>query len=101
NGADPNLPANNVDRNGRSVFIAEHGGIAGSSWDLYRINGSDQLDGGAGSLGSRDYAVFGSNSLLGPSLDMLRFFYKMIVFLSAGGSPHVMGPYCSHGQDDT
>lgn len=79
---------------------------AGTLWDLYSVKGAESsTTGNAGSIGSRlsNPAIgfgLGKDTRLGPTPQMLRTYYRMIVYLSGDLSSGVLGPYANRSQDD-
>ena len=97
-----------TDVNDPSGFVARHGGQPGTSWDLYNVKASESLTSSAGSIGNRLAFRDPSNSAdqrqgrtPGTLLpDMLRAYYKIIVFMSGDPNHGVLGPYVNRSQDD-
>ena len=106
-GADINLAANNVDREGRQGFIAEHGGNPGTIWDGYQIIGAEDTR-PAGSFGQRYTNDNGSNTqiyykrgLQAPTIYQLNAFYKVILWFTGNLNAYAVGPQGDRGSDDT
>ena len=96
-----------TDVNDPSGFVSLHGGQPGSSWDLYNVKASESLTSSAGSIGNRlafrdpsNPQINGKVARLGPTPDMLRAYYKIIVFMSGDLNHGILGPYPNRSQDD-
>ena len=91
-----------------AICRRDQGGQPGTTWDLYNVQGcGDLLYGNAGTLGSRaapqaqpGAPAVGRESRQGPSGDMLRTFYRVVVLLSGDRSVGILGPFADRGQDE-
>lgn len=101
-------PADNRRPDGTPGFISEHLGPAGSggTWDMYQIKGSEDPSNAAGSMGSRianrssmGFAA-GKYSVQGPTPEMLRAYYSMILYLTGDISTPTLGPFVNHSQNE-
>jgi hypothetical protein len=110
NGADINLAANNRTRGtgiGSEVvgFPAEHAGNPGTTWDGYQITAAEDT-GPAGSFGARyaqqpaDAQLSGKQQQGAPTLEQLKAFYKIVLFLTGNLNAFTMGPSGARGSDD-
>jgi len=105
-GLDVNLPANNVTRDGRVGFTSEHLGIQGTTWDPFQIIGAEDT-GPAASFGARYAHQDASNTQINekrqrgtPSLEQLKFFYKIVLWLQGNLNALAVGPQGTRGSDD-
>jgi len=101
-----NNPADNIDRAGRSGFIAEHGGSPGTTWDFFQIIGAEGSS-PAGPLGGRLSFQGGVNPQYAPqtqkstpTLAQLEFFYKILLYLNGNLNGNLLGPYDDRSTDD-
>jgi hypothetical protein len=112
NGGNLDNPADNRrGKDGGAGYVAEHLGQAGSggAWDMYQMKASESLTTSAGSIGSRlsnrtggagQTLVTARSSRQGPTPEMLRTFYTMILYLSGDLNSGVMGPFTNKSQND-
>ncbi len=104
--ANYNNASDNYDRASRAGFIAEHGGSPGTTWDFYQIKGAEDTGPAAGigaRLGKSDPSntqVNGKIEVCTPSLEQLKFFYKIIVWLDGNLNTPTFGPYGDNSEDD-
>ena len=96
-----------ADLNDPAYHVRPHRGQPGSAWDLYSVRGSrDTLTGNAGSLGSRlsprctGCPASGRESRQGPTLTMVRAFYRIVVLLTGSRRVAILGPVADRGQND-
>jgi hypothetical protein len=74
---------------------------------MYQIKASESLTTGAGSLGGRlafrggDPLVADKSSRQGPTPEMLRTYYTLILWLSGDLNSGVLGPFSNRSQNDT
>jgi hypothetical protein len=94
-------PASNLKPDNSVGFVTDHGGAPGTIWDLYRVRGArDHVNGNAGALGGRMGSVAAGFVAPGPSLDILRMFYRVIVVLTGDRTAQILGPITDRSQDD-
>jgi hypothetical protein len=80
-------------------------GQPGTTWDLFQVRGAAHPQGNAGTLGSRyGFPTFAlctaCVSTQGPTLDMLRDYYRVILIASGGRSSGILGPFADRPQND-
>src|SRR5262249_19578492 len=78
----------------------------GSTWDMYGVKAAESVSTGAGQLGSRlanrtglGFAA-GRESRQGPTAEMLRVYYRMLVILTGDISAPVLGPIVTRSQNE-
>ena len=78
----------------------------GTTWDMYGVKASESLTTSSGALGSRlanranmGFAA-GRESKAGPTPEMLRTYYRMLLILSGDLNSGVLGPFVNRSQDD-
>src|SRR5439155_1143522 len=103
---DTGIPAGSQPE-GRHAFVAQHGGQAGTTWDLYQVRASDVPVLAAGSIGSRlGFHVPGDpqqeerRSRLGPTLEMMTAYYNSLVLLTGDLHTDILGPSRWYSQND-
>ncbi|HTM57063.1 MAG TPA: FlgD immunoglobulin-like domain containing protein [Candidatus Udaeobacter sp.] len=99
-GADIDVATNNrLQDDTTPGFIAGHLGQAGTTWDLYTVRGADDVvNGQACSIGSR--LAFGGDAGLGPTFNMLIFYYDLILIFTGDRHSGILGPFADRSQDD-
>jgi transposase len=100
------------DVNDPANFVRRHIGQPGTTWDLYGIKAGESLNSGSGSLGSRggpsglsfnnpaNPQINGKTSRIGPSLEMLEAYYKILYVLSGDLNSSLWGPFSNKSQND-
>jgi hypothetical protein len=95
------------DVNDVAARVSVHGGIPGTTWDLYNVKGSESLNTGAGSIGNRLAYRNGANpqinnkvARLGPTPEMMNAFYPLVLLLSGDLNSGILGPFSNRTQDD-
>jgi hypothetical protein len=88
-----------------SIARYDHGGQPGSTWDMYGVKAAELPTAGAGQLGGREGVLAtglaaGKDARLGPTPDMLRTYYKVLVLLSGDISSGVLGKFINRGAND-
>ena len=82
----------------------QHGGQAGTSWDMFQVKASESITNRAGGIGSRlafrgaiQPALAARSSRQGPTPEMMEAYYKLVLFLSGDPnlrhSPSVIGEF--------
>jgi hypothetical protein len=107
-GGDIDNPADNRRADGSVGFTSKHVGQAGNggTWDMYQIKGAETGPTAAGTLGSRlanrASMGFAANkySVQGPTPEMLRAYYQIVLYLSGDLSVNILGPFANHGQNE-
>src|SRR5262249_3783482 len=104
-GADINDPANNRRPDGSVGFRSDHGGQAGTVFDMLGEKGGESFAGGVGVFGSRlapagfGYLA-GKEARIGPTLPMLNASYGTVVWAGGDVSTGALGPLLNHSSDD-
>jgi hypothetical protein len=87
-----------------SIAVYAHGGQPGTIWDMW---GSKALESAtaAASIGSRGAALgtglrTGKSNLNGPTGDMLRTYYRTMLFLQGDLGKSTLGPFTDRGDND-
>jgi hypothetical protein len=95
------------DVNDPAGFVARHGGQPGTSWDLYQVKASESLNASSGSIGSRlafrdasNTQINGKSSRQGPTPDMLKAYYRLMLFMSGDLNGSILGPFNNKSQND-
>ena len=88
-----------------SIARYDHGGQPGTTWDMYGVKAAELPTTGAGQLGGRegvlaDGLAAGKDARFGPTTDMLRTYYKVLVLLSGDISMGVLGKFINRGAND-
>ena len=88
-----------------SIARYDHGGQPGTTWDMYGVKAAELPTTGAGQLGGRegvlaDGLAAGKDARFGPTTDMLRTSYKVLVLLSGDISMGVLGKFINRGAND-
>jgi hypothetical protein len=83
----------------------DHGGQPGSTWDMYGVKASESLTTSAGSPGSRagtqaDGLATGKDSKMGPTPEMLAYYYKVLLILTGDLNSGILGRFTNRGQND-
>jgi len=93
-------------RTDMSVAVSGKNSQPGTVWDMYGVKSAESLTTGAGSLGSRlanragmGFAA-GRESKAGPTPEMLRAYYRMVVLLSGDLNTGILGPFVNRSQND-
>ena len=103
--ADANGGAINISTN-PSIAVYTHGGQPGTTWDMYGVKASESLTTSAGALGSRLSATAigtiasGKESKQGPSAEMLKYYYPVLMFLTGDLVSGIWGRFINRSQDD-
>src|SRR5439155_10048631 len=103
-GADINVASNNRANGGATVgFPSNHAGLQGTTWDPYQIIAAEDT-GPAGSFGARYAHSDASNTQINdkrqqgaPTLEQLKFFYKIVLWLTGNLNAFSMGPSGTRG----
>jgi hypothetical protein len=89
-----------------NIAVWKHGGQPGSLFDMYQVKAAESGSTGAARLGSRlanrsnmGYLA-GKEDRHGPTPEMLRTYYKAILYMSGDLNTTVLGPNTNMGQDD-
>jgi len=89
-----------------NIAVWSHGGQPGSMWDMYQVKASESGSTGSARFGSR-LANRSSMGYLdgkfdrhGPTPEMLRTYYKMVLWMSGDLNSGDLGPFTNAGQDD-
>jgi len=87
------------------VARVTHGGIAGSTWDMYGVKASESLTTSAGSLGGRmgpqgTGLATGKDGKNAPTTEMLRTYYKVLLILTGDLNSGILGPFGDRGAND-
>jgi len=88
-----------------SIAVYTHGGQPGSTWDMYGVKASESLTTSAGSLGGRSGQqctglALGKDSKLGPTPDMLEYYYPVLMILTGDLNSGIFGKFINRGADD-
>jgi len=89
-----------------TIAVWSHGGNPGTTWDFYQVKASESLSTQAGALGSRLAnragmgLAAGKSSRQGPTPEMLRTYYKLLVILSGDMNSGLLGPFVNRSQND-
>jgi hypothetical protein len=89
-----------------AIAIWSHGGQPGTLWDMYQVKASESASTGAARMGGRIGNRAGMGYLAGkedrhgPTPEMLRTYYKMVLWMSGDLNTTVLGPDANIGQDD-
>jgi hypothetical protein len=72
---------------------------------MYGVKAAEVLTSGAGQLGGREGVLAsglaaGKDARFGPTTDMLRTYYKMLVILTGDLKEGIFGPFVNRGQND-
>jgi hypothetical protein len=93
-------------RTDMSVAVSNKNSQPGTTWDMYGIKAAESLTAPAGTLGSRlanrsnmGFAA-GRESRQGPTPEMLRAYYRMLVLLSGDLNVGILGPFVNRSQND-
>jgi len=91
---------------GTPAAVANRNAQPGTTWDMYGVKASESLTTQAGALGSRlasrtgmGYAT-GKQSMQGPTPEMLRTYYKIVMLLSGDLNSGILGPFVNRSQND-
>jgi flagellar hook capping protein FlgD len=87
-----------------TIAVYTHGGQPGTIWDMYGVKASESST-TSPSLGSRSAASgpglqVGKSNLNGPSGDMLRNYYRVLLILTGDLAAGNIGPYTDKGDND-
>jgi hypothetical protein len=102
-----NVDIANLDvRTNMSVAVSRKNSQPGTTWDMYGVKASESLNTSAGAPGSRlanrtnmGFAA-GRESKAGPTPEMLRAYYRMVLILSGDLNSGVLGPFVNRSQND-
>ena len=88
-----------------TIAVYTHGGSPGTTWDMYGVKDAEALAATAGGIGSRlaplaTGLAAGKDARTGPTLEMLRAYYRLLLLLSGDLNSEVLGPFINRGQDD-
>jgi hypothetical protein len=88
------------------AFVHGKNSQPGTTWDMYGVKASESLTTSAGALGSRlanrsgmGFAA-GRESRQGPTPEMLRAYYRIVLILSGDLTSGVLGPFVNRSQND-
>jgi len=87
-------------------FVRNRNAQAGTTWDLYQVKGGEGRGMAAGTIGSaysnHAPSVYDAKwSFEGPSSDMLRTYYSIVVLSTGDLDFRILGPYPNQSSDDT
>jgi len=87
-----------------TIAVYKHGGQPGTIWDMFGIKASESST-TSSSLGSRTTVdptglMTGKKTLTGPSGDMLRRYYRILLILTGDLNAGNIGPYTDKGDND-
>lgn len=87
------------------IAVWNHGGQAGTIWDIMNVRGIEDPTGPTGSLGSRIAQAgvdkeAGKESKAGPTPDMLRRFYCLLFIMTGDMATGIIGPFENVGSND-
>src|SRR5262249_37099239 len=90
---------------GSTGFRSDHGGSAGTIWDMYGIKASESLTTRAGGLGGRLGApgfglLVGHESTIAPTPEMLQTYYDVLLWVTGDLNSGILGPYANQTTDD-
>jgi hypothetical protein len=102
NPVDIDQAANNRRSNGSVGFISANLGQPGGIWDFYKSRGTTYQcgGGGAGALGARGGNVAVGETPPGPTGDMLRAYYRMMVLMTGDRNSQILGPVVNSSEVD-
>jgi hypothetical protein len=93
-------------RTNLSVAVFGRNSQPGTTWDMYGVKAAESLTTSAGGLGSRlanrsgmGFAA-GRESKQGPTPEMLRAYYRMVMILTGDLSSGILGPFVNRSQND-
>jgi hypothetical protein len=88
------------------TVVANKNSQPGTTWDMYQVKASESLTTSAGQLGSRlanrsnmGFAA-GKEARSGPTPEMLRAYYRIVMILSGDLNSGVLGPFVNRSQND-
>jgi hypothetical protein len=89
-----------------TIAVWSHGGQAGTTYDFFNVKASESLTTGVGHLGSRlgyrsnPFLLDGKFATQGPTPEMLRTYYRLLVVLSGDLNTGIFGPFVNRSSDD-
>jgi len=93
-------------RTNMSVAVSRRNSQPGTLWDMYGVKAAESLTTSAGQLGSRlasrsnmGFAT-GKFSRQGPTPEMLRAYYRMLLILTGDINSGLFGPFLNRSQND-
>jgi len=93
-------------RTNMSVAVSDKNSQPGTTWDMYGVKGLESSPMSAGNLGSRlanrtnmGFAA-GRESRQGPTPEMLRAYYRILVLLTGDLTSGLLGPFLNRSQND-
>jgi len=104
--------AGDGDINDPASFVRKHIGMPGTTWDMLGVKAAESLNTGPGSLGSRgglaglsradatNTQINPKSSRIGPSEDMLKAYYRILLVLTGDLNSSIFGPFTNKSQND-
>jgi hypothetical protein len=93
-------------RTDMSVAVSDKNSQPGTTWDMYAVKAAESLTSSSGQLGSRlanragmGFAA-GREAKLGPTPEMLRAYYRLVLLLTGDINSGVFGPFVNRSQND-
>ncbi|MBI5711294.1 MAG: hypothetical protein HZC42_13500 [Candidatus Eisenbacteria bacterium] len=89
-----------------TIAVWSHGGCPGTTWDMYGVKASESLTTSAGALGNRLAnrsgmgLMTGKQAMQGPTPEVLRTYYKILMILTGDLTSGVLGPFTNRSQND-